>query len=201
MTPLITAARAALEALTSPEAHKQPHIMGAVAQTLLRTAIAKAEAQPVGEPVAWHVCSVNSDGSLSLEFAAPWEERAHEHINDAINEHDIDGAALWVVRPVYASPQPITTEPSPAAQPQVPEWLSRFHHLMKKHGLHPGRTDDDLLDILDAHLSAPPQVPQPLSDEQINKHALLAKDCPPNSAVMLVSSIRRLQSHGIGAKP
>lgn len=56
------------------------------------------------EPVAWHVCSVNSDGSLSLEFAAPWEELAHEHINDAINEHDIDGATSWVVRPVYTHP-------------------------------------------------------------------------------------------------
>ncbi len=61
-------------------------------------------AEPQGEPVAWHVCSVNSDGSLSLEFAAPWEELAHEHINDAINEHDIDGATSWVVRPVYTHP-------------------------------------------------------------------------------------------------
>ena len=53
------------------------------------------------EPVAWHVCSVNSDGSLSLEHAAAWKEAAHEHINDAINEHDIEEAATWVVRPVY----------------------------------------------------------------------------------------------------
>ena len=75
-------------------------------------------AEPQGEPVAWHVCSVNSDGSLSLEFAAPWEELAHEHINDAINEHDIDGATSWVVRPVYASPQPQSTEPSQDTSPQ-----------------------------------------------------------------------------------
>ena len=74
-------------------------------------------AEPQGEPVAWHVCSVNSDGSLSLEFAAPWEELAHEHVNDAINEHDIDGAASWVVRPVYASPQPQQTEPSQNTHP------------------------------------------------------------------------------------
>lgn len=59
-----------------------------------------------GEPVAWLVCSVNSDGSLSLEHAAPWEEAAHEHINDAITEHDIEDAASWVVRPAYTSPQP-----------------------------------------------------------------------------------------------
>jgi hypothetical protein len=33
------------------------------------------------------------------------------------------------------------------------DW-NRFHHLMKKYGLHQGRTDDDLLDILDKHLAA-----------------------------------------------
>lgn len=31
--------------------------------------------------------------------------------------------------------------------------INRLHHVMKKHGLHPGRTDDDILDILDRHLS------------------------------------------------
>ena len=69
------------------------------------------------EPVAWHVCSVNSDGSLSLEFAAPWEELAHEHINDAINEHDIDGATSWVVRPVYTHP------PAPQRKPLSDEQI------------------------------------------------------------------------------
>ena len=34
--------------------------------------------------------------------------------------------------------------------------------------------------------------PCELTAEQINRHTLLAKDCPPNSAVMLVSSIWRL---------
>jgi hypothetical protein len=32
------------------------------------------------------------------------------------------------------------------------DW-SRFHHVMAKHGLHPGRTDDDLIDILDRALA------------------------------------------------
>jgi hypothetical protein len=32
------------------------------------------------------------------------------------------------------------------------DW-NRFHHVMHKHGLHPGRTDDDLIDILDKALS------------------------------------------------
>lgn len=63
------------------------------------------------EPVAWHVCSVNSDGSLSLEHAAMWREAAHEHISDAINS-EIDGAASWVVRPVFYS-APV----APARQP------------------------------------------------------------------------------------
>jgi hypothetical protein len=31
--------------------------------------------------------------------------------------------------------------------------VDRFHHVMKKHGLHPGRTDDDLIQILDETLS------------------------------------------------
>ncbi len=66
------------------------------------------------EPVAWLVCSVNSDGSLSLEHAAAWKEAAHEHINDAIAEHGIEEAASWVVRPAYVA-APV------AQQPHVPE--------------------------------------------------------------------------------
>jgi len=82
------------EILKAPQADSQP-----------------APQQEAQEPFAWHVCSVNSDGSLSLEHAAAWEEAAHEHINDAITEHDIEGAGSWVVRPAYHAPQP-----SPAAQ-------------------------------------------------------------------------------------
>lgn len=62
-----------------------------------------------------------------------------------------------------ASPTPT----SPAEQQAAPKALSQkearelnrlrtmefaFHKLMGKHGLHPGRTDDDLFQILDAHL-------------------------------------------------
>jgi chromosome segregation ATPase len=32
--------------------------------------------------------------------------------------------------------------------------INRFHHIMHKAGLHPGRTDDDLLEILERHLAA-----------------------------------------------
>lgn len=59
-----------------------------------------------GVPVAWLVCSVNKDGSLSLEHAAAWQEAAHEHINDAITEHGIADAASWVVRPAYTHTAP-----------------------------------------------------------------------------------------------
>lgn len=62
------------------------------------------------EPVAWLVCSVNSDGSLSLEHAAAWKEAAHEHINDAITEHGIEDAASWVVRPAYDA-APVAQQP------------------------------------------------------------------------------------------
>lgn len=76
------------------------------------------EAIPAGrvqqaEPAAWLVCSVNSDGTLSLEHAAPWREAAHEHINDAITEHGIEGAASWVVRPAYlATPSQSAVQPT-----------------------------------------------------------------------------------------
>ena len=80
-----------------------------------------ASQQEAQEPFAWHVCSVNSDGSLSLEHAAAWEEAAHEHINDAITEHDIEGAGSWVVRPAYHAPQT-----SPAAQGDALEPVGWF---------------------------------------------------------------------------
>jgi len=55
----------------------------------------------LGEPVAWLVCSVNKDKTLSPEFAAAWRDAAHDHIKDAV-EYKIEGASAWVVRPVYA---------------------------------------------------------------------------------------------------
>jgi hypothetical protein len=79
-----------------------------------------ASAAVAQEPFAWHVCGVNADGSLSLEHAAQWEEAAHEHINDAITEHEIESAGSWVVRPAYHRPQP-----SPAAQNDAPSQSMR----------------------------------------------------------------------------
>lgn len=79
-----------------------------------------ASVQQGQEPVAWLVCSVNSDGSLSLEHAAAWKEAAHEHINDAITEHGIEEAASWVVRPAYVA-APVAQQPQ--ARPDfTDEW-------------------------------------------------------------------------------
>lgn len=84
-----------------------------VADLLNEAAEALAEKQVEAVPFAWHVCSVNKDGSLSLEFAAAWEEAAHEHINAAITESEIEDAASWVVRPAYHRPparQPLSVQ-------------------------------------------------------------------------------------------
>ena len=163
---------------------------------LLRELLA---AEQVQKPVAWHVCSVNSDGSLSLEFAASWEESAHEHINDAINEYDIDGATSWVVRPVYASPQPQQTEPSQDTTPQRPptptgwsdtDWIAHLA-VMPPIGY---ATRDHLYGTSAAGVlrfcphddpgafavyAAPPQR-QPLSDEQITA---LVREAAKGSAI------------------
>ena len=54
------------------------------------------------EPVAW--CVFDEDNQPA--YVAGWREACHEHINDALQEHDIAEAAKWVVRPLYAVPQP-----------------------------------------------------------------------------------------------
>lgn len=63
----------------------------------LRAELAALKAQ---EPVAWHVVDERGD----LMHAASWKEAAHEHISDAISEHDLIEAARWRVVPVYAAP-------------------------------------------------------------------------------------------------
>lgn len=86
--------------------HERGVLNGAV-EELRRLAQVEAEHAALlkaisdAEPVAWLVCSVNKDKSLSLEHAAPWKEAAHEHINDAINEYGLEEAASWIVREVY----------------------------------------------------------------------------------------------------
>lgn len=37
-------------------------------------------------------------------YCASWPEACHEHINDAINEHDLKEAAKWLVREAQIIP-------------------------------------------------------------------------------------------------
>lgn len=93
------------------------------------------------EPVAWLVCSINKDGSPSLEHAAAWKEAAHEHINDAITEHEIEDAASWVVRPAYAEPLPaVVQEPQKYDDVLVPflSLMRRELHANSGKGDRPG---------------------------------------------------------------
>lgn len=205
MSALIEAARDLAEAVESMQATfgciqgKTPedddlHIHEKWAEEFLaerlagvRTALAAAEAQPVGEPFGYVITNnVPESSPYRHVFYRPSE------ISAAYKDN-----ALYST-PVYTAP---------------PEWLSRFHHLMKKHGLHPGRTDDDLLDILDAHLSAaPPAQPaaQPLTDEQISALVLATVYEGDSSTahrdawaaeigVPFARAIER--AHGIGSKP
>ena len=56
-------------------------------------------AEPVRVPVAWLVM----DGNGKPVHATAWREDAHEHINDALQEHDLQEAAKWRVVPVFKS--------------------------------------------------------------------------------------------------
>lgn len=35
------------------------------------------------------------------DFCSAFKDTCHEHINDAINDFDVEGAPLWKVRPAY----------------------------------------------------------------------------------------------------
>lgn len=44
----------------------------------------------------------------ACEYIAHWPEACHEHINDSITEHNIDGASKWVVRELCTKPKKLT---------------------------------------------------------------------------------------------
>ena len=46
-------------------------------------------------------------------YCAGWPEACHEHINDAINEHDIDGAGKWTVRRAELMPNVLADRREP----------------------------------------------------------------------------------------
>ena len=76
------------------------------AEQALRAALEAQLEQPQEPTTIWVVCSGAPDGSLIPEFAAPWREAAHEHINDAMDRGDED-ASTWVVRQFHSRPQPL----------------------------------------------------------------------------------------------
>ncbi len=53
------------------------------------------------EPVAYAILEGRNIEDSAWGFIATWSEICQETINDAINIHDIEGAALWRVVPLY----------------------------------------------------------------------------------------------------
>jgi len=110
---------------------------------------AHLKAQP--EPGAWSLV-FPKDSRLCLSTVFDTEEEAKNYADSCSSQPR--------VVPLYAA------DPAPLAN-DYRCTVDRLHHVMHKHGLHPGRTDDDILEILDRHLSAPPQpAPQPLTNER-----------------------------------
>ena len=114
-----------------------PVVMGQQTPCLRRNDASKQGAKPD----AWVV--FDEDGLPVI--ACAWPEAAHEHINDALQEHDIQEAALWTVRPLYASPQ--------EAQPVHPlsdddVWNSQ--EIMSINGARAGLTMPVLMDLVRA---------------------------------------------------
>ena len=52
---------------------------------------------PLTKPKQKEIWLVLDEDGKPLHCAS-WQNACHEHINDAINEHDIEGAAKWTVR-------------------------------------------------------------------------------------------------------
>jgi outer membrane murein-binding lipoprotein Lpp len=59
------------------------------------------------------------------------------------------------VRDLYAAFKELEAERDAlkADRDALKQSINRFHHIMHKAKLHPGRTDDDLLEILERHLT------------------------------------------------
>jgi len=85
----------ALDALEEYEHHTDDQTGIAIAA--LRVELAK----PEPEPVAYAILEGRNIEDSAWGFIATWPEICQETINDAINIHDIEGAALWRVVPLY----------------------------------------------------------------------------------------------------
>ena len=68
------------------------------------------------EPIAYAVLEGRNTEDSGWGYIAGWPEACHEHINDAINEHSIEGAGKWRVVSLYEHPIPIiANEQKPVA--------------------------------------------------------------------------------------
>lgn len=72
--------------------------------------------------------------------------------------------------------------------------INRFHHIMHKAGLHPGRTDDDLLEILERHF-AERDAAVAKERESIASEMDCACDCRDAVLDMMRTHGRRLAKH------
>ncbi len=119
------------------------------------TSPAPSTSQPVKQPLATEREALTW---ALRKLARNSYDEAAKLFNDVADMLDAD--AQWKEKYLQVTAQTCRAEDK--AEKLDADW-SRFHHLMKKHGLHPGRTDDDLLVILDAKLSQDAQqvaVPQ-----------------------------------------
>ncbi len=57
------------------------------------------------EPVAYGVLEGGDIESCGFGYIAAWSEACHEHINEAISEHNIEGAGDWKVVDFYTASQ------------------------------------------------------------------------------------------------
>lgn len=78
--------------------------------------MASVKAHGVTGPEVWIV--LDEDGIPT--FCAGWPQACHEHINDAINEHDIEHAGKWQVVRAVVTPNAKTVGPDAALSRQVP---------------------------------------------------------------------------------
>lgn len=174
----LASARAALAAADAALSHPAPAapVQGAVA-TLLGQAKALADEtlrQP-GRPVPVPQLLADEGRKFMRDEPSLFDALTLKQLNDVTRVTDAAGDTMMVTR---------TTPISADTCPECGKWRGA-------HATLPGQPRDHLCRCTPA--SPPPPVQAvPLTDEQINRHTMPASSCPPDSQVMLVSSIKRI---------
>lgn len=154
---------------------------------------AQAEAKPApAEPVPALGWTGNADADLALILLDRLDDEGEgnavriEQLEDIVRNlaaaianakdaRDFALSACLEAQRLAAAPAAPAPEPVPEGMMLVERgWFEknradwyRFHDLMKAHRLHPGRTDDSLIDILADHLAAPAPAKE-LSDDELD---------------------------------